>query len=132
MTDAPYDLRRLKTPVLSGWLLTVFVWIAESWLFTIVGKKLMRDSGIPQASTRTQCPACMPACVRDVLTEDAGIPRFLRILTYRTSRRCIRTWTTRCRQPTKIASHWTPRMQQRGSPPPSRPCAVCSCMWGFE
>ena len=49
--DAPYDLQRLKTPVLGGWLLSVFVWIAESWLFNIIGPKLMRDSGIPQVSS---------------------------------------------------------------------------------
>ena len=49
--DAPYDLRRLQTPVLGGWLLSVFVWIAESWLFAVIGKKLMRDSGIPQVSS---------------------------------------------------------------------------------
>jgi len=61
VTDAPYDLRRLKTPVLGGWLLTAFVWLAESWLFTIIGKKLMRDSGIPQASTRLDS---LHACMR--------------------------------------------------------------------
>jgi hypothetical protein len=49
--DAPYDLRRLKTPVLGGWLLSIFVWIAESWLFNVIGPKLMRDSGIPQVSS---------------------------------------------------------------------------------
>ena len=58
VTDAPYDLRRLKTPVLGGWLLTAFVWIAESWIFKyLIGKKLMRDSGIPQASVRAM--ACL-------------------------------------------------------------------------
>jgi hypothetical protein len=48
--DGPYELRSLQAPVLSGWSYAAFIRLSESAAFALVLPKLLRDSGLPQAS----------------------------------------------------------------------------------
>ena len=51
-----YDLFTITAPRLTGLLLKVFVWIAESWICAPIRAKLLRDNRFPQTLKETVYP----------------------------------------------------------------------------
>ena len=51
-----YDLFTITAPRLTGLLLKVFVWIAESWICAPIRAKLLRDNRFPQTLKETVSP----------------------------------------------------------------------------
>ena len=59
-----YDLFTISAPRLTGFLLKMFVWIAESWIYAPIRAKLLRDNKFPQTLQQTvypEAPTTSPA-----------------------------------------------------------------------
>nr|ARQ20723.1 lipid body protein [Lobosphaera incisa] len=56
VTEGPYELKPVRAPILTGWPLRVFIWMAETPLFAPIRSKLMRDSGMPQVLSDIDIP----------------------------------------------------------------------------
>ncbi|KAK9835457.1 hypothetical protein WJX74_000487 [Apatococcus lobatus] len=52
----PYSLKQIRAPVLTGWLLWLFVQLTESPFFGLVVKSLQRKSGLPQVLSELVVP----------------------------------------------------------------------------
>lgn len=78
-----YDLFTISAPRLTGFLLKLFVWIAESWICAPIRAKLLHDNKFPQTLQQTVYPEAPTTCpahinlgagtvpVHDVQNEDA-------------------------------------------------------------
>lgn len=69
-----YDLYTISAPRLTGFLLKLFVWIAESWICAPIRAKLLRDNKFPQTLQQTVYPEAPTTCPAHVNLSAGTLP----------------------------------------------------------
>ncbi|KAK9851358.1 hypothetical protein WJX84_003170 [Apatococcus fuscideae] len=86
--EAPYTLRSIKAPVLTGWILWLFVRLAESPLFFLLVKVLQKSSGLPQVLSDLIIPEQPTLFPNKAFDEPLEVPHSDVDISYRGPQEC--------------------------------------------